>query len=105
MIVTGVCRQDFSKIVLSSKTELLLSPNPAGDEQTINITTKEVGKFVLSVYSVQGIKLKSFEFEKTGTKLKQITQILELNDLRTGIYQYILKTPSEVITKEVVVVR
>jgi hypothetical protein len=102
--VLGICREGESPRLLKrgNPTALLnIYPNPARDNTSINYTLNESGQ--TDIYLID-------EMGKTALSLLSKNAIpgsyslkAKLEDIRNGSYFLILKTPSEMFTKKILI--
>lgn len=104
LVVTGVCQQSLSMLKTFTKINIEINPNPAGDEAEITITSEEKGSLNINVYSVQGMKLESKDISLSNLS-GSTTVKLNMKDYPTGLYEIVLQTPGEVLTRQIMVVK
>lgn len=80
-----------------------IAPTPASDIITIEFSIAEKGETKLELYNALGVLIKSIPIstETVGKK----TEIISLENVGSGQYFLILKTPEEKITKQIPIVK
>ncbi len=100
----GICREGGTRLINpTGKAEILqIIPNPASDDIEIKVNLIEDGVSTLSVYNVNGVKLREFSLND-GTGLK--TMYLNINDFANGLYFIQLLTPTVVNYQKLMIVK
>ena len=82
---------------------MTITPNPAGDKVKIRVESEEQGSLAIAIYTIQGVKIKSFNYINKQKKDHNI--IINLNDFSEGLYQIVLKSPKRVISKPFIILK
>jgi hypothetical protein len=100
----GICREGGTRLINpTGKAEILsIIPNPASDDVEINVNLIEDGFSTLSVYNVNGLKLREFKFDD-GTGLKSIE--INAREFDNGLYFIKLQTPTVIENKKLMIVK
>ncbi len=105
-IYNTVCAIDLSQIRLFEPATLRISPNPAAEYVSISIRTQEVGLHQLFLYSTEGVLVHKVVFDKTDSKEVSIyNQDINFLDISSGMYRLILRTPMQVISEELAIIK
>ena len=84
---------------------MTIMPNPAGEEVEVKVQTEEEGNFIITIYTIQGIKVETKESVKTSGGKEEFIINLRIGDYPNGLYQAVLKTPSHVVSSQIVIVK
>lgn len=103
LAITDVCIQNYRIIKSFNPTELSIIPNPTNDEAEIIVETDETGNFTIDIYSVNGNKIKKISWVNERKGLMK--QILDLKDFSSGLYQVVLRSPSNLIRSQLIITR
>lgn len=76
----------------------LLYPNPTSDIVTISFNSTTGNEIIMEVFDIRGRKLKSFNFENTGS----ISNEIDLSNYDSGIYLIKIKDGSNQSTKKII---
>ncbi len=100
----GICREGGTRLFNpSGKVELMqINPNPASEDIEIKVNLIEDGASTVSVYNLNGIKLREFILNK-GVGLKTLN--LNLNDYDSGLYFIQLRTPTVLNYQKLMIVK
>jgi len=86
--------------------QLKIQPNPANDYLEINIEGDEQGYFTLSLYDLQGIKINEKTWQRDHRDHNANENFsMPLTNFSVGVYKVVLKTPSSVITKSLMIIK
>ena len=91
----GICQAGGARLLNpNGKISMsLLRPNPPKDYAEVDIETTENGKTTLELYSTDGKKVRTF-IDGIIEPTHRILQ-LDLQELQSGMYILLLKTPTE----------
>ena len=99
--IDSVCVFPLRNIQLMDPTTLSINPNPASEQLNIDITTGIQGTMKLELVATDGRVIYTNSWmQSTRTKQMQINTI----NIPSGLYQVLLITPYDAITKSVIVV-
>lgn len=96
--VNGVCGQNISSIKLFKPASLQVIPNPVREKGYFSFISDTDGICTVGIYNVNGEKLLYHSIN--AIKSKEYTLPLELNDISTGLFLIILKTPASSLKKQ-----
>lgn len=99
----GVCAHSLRSIINTELTKLYLYPNPVMDCLTINIISEEIGLFDLIIYSSTGSKYHTSSWSSDSKQ--NISHRIDVSNFNTGIYFIVLKTPWNVISSKLFIVK
>ncbi|MBM2813239.1 MAG: hypothetical protein HW421_1 [Ignavibacteria bacterium] len=103
--IIGVCSFDIRKIKSYSPSKLEVSPNPAYSDISIEIFSSARGQHSIELFSPEGRKL--FSQEIPGSE-NNISLKLKINpkeqQISSGVYFVVFKTPTGVLTKQIVII-
>lgn len=104
----GTCAFPIRRIQLMgsafSLPDVVISPNPADHTAGIDIATSEEGGHAVSVYNLQGRLVWKEYFVHSGDRSVHSLPI-PTDRLGTGLYQVVLTTPSQAVTRILSVIR
>jgi hypothetical protein len=106
MIRTKICRDTTPRLLKSGiPNQLLLSPNPAGDEVDLKLSLLEAGRHVLDIFNLNGeaVTIDDFEVVRGGNKVFEYN--LDLGKFSTGFYYILVRTPSRVFGETLMIVK
>ncbi len=103
--IDGVCVQNIRRIGGFKLTEMQISPNPANQSINITIESGEVGTFELSIYSTEGIEIENYKWHRTKSSPEANEFNIDLTKISSGIYRIMLRSPMEIISKPLSVVK
>lgn len=105
--INNLCQSPISRVQSFQRSSVELSPNPVADFVNIEADCQEAGAYEIKIYNLSGIELKSFDwFIKREGDYKQQRDInLDVSGYSSGLYQLTMKTPSEIITKRLFIVK
>jgi hypothetical protein len=87
-----------------SPTTLQIMPNPASDNEIeIVFEGEEVGLHTLNIYNIQGIIVDSREW--INEKNSRRTIVLDTKNFPDGVYEVVLKSPMNIISKKLMVLK
>ncbi|MBX3042884.1 MAG: T9SS type A sorting domain-containing protein [Candidatus Kapabacteria bacterium] len=98
------CFQDYRIIKTYKPLNMKISPNPVRAFTEIIIESQEVGKHFVDIYSVDGRLIESYELNSFENMNLQIIQINPDKYIQ-GIYQVVLKSPWNIITERILVIK
>jgi hypothetical protein len=104
-ICVNLCDAGGKRLILSTKELYLMpsNPNPCSSSAVINFQTIESGKTELALYDIFGRKV---EVVFSGDlKAGQYSQTIDVSTKPSGVYFYILKTPSQTLVQKLNVLR
>lgn len=99
----GLCVTDLSRVTSFQPTQMLVQPNPAQDKISVSINSEESGEFHLTLYNVTGslIKSENWKADEASSKLYDF----DLSSFQSGVYFLVLKSPWNVISEKVLIVK
>jgi uncharacterized protein (TIGR02145 family) len=100
----GICREGGTRLFNpTGKVEIMqINPNPASDEIEISFNLIEDGTSTLSVYNLNGVKMK--EFNLAGeTGFRKIN--LDARDFANGLYFIQLQTPTVITNQKFMILK
>ena len=101
---TTTCAFPIRRIQLFTPTTLLIQPNPTNSvEIEIKFEGDEEGLHTLNFYNNQGIKIDSKEWLNAKNNKRDFK--FNLNDYPNGVYYIVLKSPWNVISKPLMVMK
>ena len=97
------CAFDLSHVELFNPTSMNIMPNPANEEIGITISGDEEANYTLAIYNLQGICVasKNWVHKKSETSIFRFTS----DNFSSGVYQVVLKSDWDAISKPLVVVK
>ncbi|MEI6091063.1 MAG: T9SS type A sorting domain-containing protein [bacterium] len=97
------CAYDIRHIQLFDPISLQIQPNPASDEIEVIIEGDEQGYYTLILYDLQGMEIdkKTWNRNQKGIDCFKFP----LNNVSNGVYQVVVKSPWNILTKSVVIVK
>ena len=99
-----VCAQDLRRVQFFNPTTFTIQPNPANsNEIEIKFEGDEEGIHSLNFYNIQGIKIDSKEWLNAKKGKKDLK--FDLKDYPNGVYYVVLKSPWNVISKPLMVIK
>jgi hypothetical protein len=81
-----------------------ISPSPANSFAEISIKSQEVGKHFVELYSIDGRLLRKVELDGFSSNNSQIVRI-NTQDFTQGFYQVVLKSPWNVLTGNIFIIK
>ncbi|MBM2817373.1 MAG: hypothetical protein HW421_4135 [Ignavibacteria bacterium] len=104
-ILQPVCKTSLRRITTFEKVTMTVLPNPAGDAVEVRITGSEQGNFTLNIYTIEGIKIESFQFSNEQNKIFEKKFQINTENYPSGIYFIILNKPMGVERERLNVVK
>jgi hypothetical protein len=100
---TYACAMELRQIHLFNPIKLQIQPNPAIDEIEVIIEGDELGFYTLSLYDLQGMKID----EKTWNRKHKGKDSYKFStdNYPNGVYQVVVQSPWNVISKSVMIVK
>ncbi len=106
LIRTKVCRDTTPRLLKSGiPNQLLLSPNPAGDEVNLKLSLLEAGRHVLEIFNLNGEAVTIDDFVVARGGIKEFEYNLDLGKFSSGFYYILVKTPSRVFGETLMIVK
>ncbi len=101
--LNNICVFNLRHVGIFNPTTMSVLPNPANDNVKINIYSDEDGYFNLKIYNIQGelIESKTWHHNKSETN----NFMINLENLSSGLYQVIFRSPSDYIVKELLIIK
>ncbi|KAA5542945.1 Ig-like domain-containing protein [Adhaeribacter rhizoryzae] len=84
-ILAAVKNPDVSEEILVNENILLVYPNPAKDQTTVNFTLATTGYYTLDLFDIRGAKIKTIVAGQALAN-KSFDVKLKVNDLAEGVY-------------------
>ncbi len=100
-----VCSYDIRRVQGFKLTEMQISPNPANQSIKISIESGEVGAFNLSIYAADGVEVRNYRWQRTKSSLELNEINIGLSEISSGIYRIMLRSPMEIISQPLSVVK
>ncbi|MBI3259638.1 MAG: T9SS type A sorting domain-containing protein, partial [Ignavibacteriae bacterium] len=101
--LTGVCRDGGMRIYNSgSILSLSMQPNPASDVLNMIVTASEVGQHKITLTNTLGEEI-GVLFDNVISGINEITG--SLSDIPDGVYFVVLHSPSQVLTKRLLIAK
>ncbi len=97
-----ICFRNFRLVKKFMDASVEISPNPAGSAVNVSVKSSESGWFELDVYTLNGEKIDSKKWHNDGRLFKN-EYSYDLSGFASGLYQVVVKTPTKVIAKKLVV--
>lgn len=104
LTITGVCQPTISLIQAFTPISIQVIPNPANEEIEINVISDETGRFEINIFTLQGVKVEYKVWNKENKNHKYNLK-LNLNDFSNGIYQIILKSPQNIVSEKMMIIK
>ncbi len=105
-IEISACAYDLKHLLPFEPATMEVSPNPAAEYVSISIRTQETGLHQLFLYSTEGVLVHKVEFDKTDSKEVSIyNQDINILNIHSGMYRFILRTPMQVISEKLVIIK
>ncbi|MBM2815084.1 MAG: hypothetical protein HW421_1846 [Ignavibacteria bacterium] len=104
-ILQPVCKTSLRRITTFEKVKMSVQPNPAGDAAEVRITGSEQGAFSLNIYTIEGIKIGTYEFTNEQNKIFEKKFQINTEKYSSGIYFIVLNKPMGVERERLNVVR
>ncbi len=105
-ILQRICLEGGMRLVTAATTRTTLAqnkPNPASDVTTIDFSLLERGLTTITVYSIMGEAVIQAMTDRLDPGLYSLD--LEVNRLPSGVYFYVLQTPTDRKTRRMEVIR
>lgn len=103
VIYSGLCKEGGTRLIGQSQSiAMMLKPNPGGDDVTITVHNSEKGFCTLTIYNTQGEEVWNNSW--VALPMLQTEHRLQ-QQLPSGIYQVVCRTPSQIIQERLVIVR
>ncbi len=101
---TKICAFPIRRIQFFTPTSFSIHPNPSNsNEIEIKFEGDEEGLHTLNFYNIQGIKIDSKEWLNAKNSKRDFK--FDLKDYQNGVYYVVLKSPWNVISKPMMVVK
>jgi hypothetical protein len=104
-LITDACAIEIRGIRYYKPTTMSVNPNPAGENFNIDIITQSIGKHVIYIYDFRGDLFKNIEFNIDENSPLNHTFLLNSINFNQGIYNIILKSPWDILSIPLVIVR
>ena len=103
--LTDVCSEGGDRLLINTANKNMSEslPNPASKESTISYTLIEEGQVSLNIYDANGIIVMEVENEFKSPGSYELT--LDVSNLSSGIYYYVLITDSERTSRKFTVIK
>ncbi len=106
LTVKDFCAFNIRRVKYLYRTNMMVSPNPASEDLSVNVDTKEGGKFELSIYNITGSLIyKDSWITSEGEVNKNKNLSIGLNNFSDGTYTVVLKTPNEALRRPLVIIK
>ncbi|MBM2815400.1 MAG: C-terminal target protein [Ignavibacteria bacterium] len=92
-ILLPVCKTSLRRITTFEKVKMTVQPNPAEDNAEVFITGSEQGAFTLNIYTIEGIRIESFQFINEQNKIFEKKILINTENYPSGIYFIVLNKP------------
>ncbi len=102
-LLVKACGLELRQILPFNPIKLQIQPNPAGNEVEVIITGDELGYYSIYLFDLQGIKMEEMHWKRTEKSDDSFK--FRFNNISTGVYQVILKSPWSTISKPVIIVK
>ena len=101
--IEGVCVHEFFDLNFFSETETKISPNPATEYLTVDISTEEKGKISVLLSDITGRIIKKENFNNEGKN--QYNIIFDVSQYNSGSYVVKVLTPTKMQTKRIIILK
>lgn len=101
LLINDICVFGMRRVSSFEKSRMEISPNPAGEQIKVNIVSEEKGRFVFSLYSMDGKKVYSEEW--AGEKGRSLN--ISASDFRQGLYTAVLLTPWNTLSQQLIIAK
>jgi hypothetical protein len=102
LIVSGVCVRNLSRIKYYNPLKVQISNNISGDKALVNISGDETGSGVISVYTIEGTRINTINFNKSQ---KSLTENIDLTQIVNGFYLITVRINNKFITKNISIIK
>lgn len=104
LIVTG-CNLQFRRLKGFDLANLTVQPQPSDDVVEIGVTGSEAGRYVATVWGVDGRKWFQKTFHKIDGDSSEVYIAVDMSTFGTGTYLVVLQTPFSVQSQSIVWMR
>ncbi len=99
----GICQPQLSNVVLTDNAAASIHPNPAVGEISLKVYNTS-GAHEITFYNTIGEKLMTDNVMKSSDNYSE-EFIIDVSSLPSGVYQVVIRTASDVLTKSLVIVK
>ncbi|MFP4527606.1 MAG: choice-of-anchor D domain-containing protein [Candidatus Kapaibacterium sp.] len=101
-----VCEQGGPRLLdYVTLSKLAISPNPVAGTADIDINAAETGNYELRLVNICGMNLLLDSWHKSLNDPSERRYVLNSAEFSSGVYSLILKTPTEFVVKQIIVVK
>ncbi len=105
-IALDICKEGGDRLLAqANRTDLIINPNPAGKVIKIKMFLQEIGNYSLKLYDLSGKLFYENIIENTIFAGTEKSLQLSTESIGTGEYMMMLISPSQSISKKVVVIK
>lgn len=104
-ISTELCVSELRPIKLFKPTNFSISPNPVCDFLNLTVNSQEKGIFVVELINQQGNVVKQIEWQQIDGIYKEQKFNIPANDISSGLYMLVLKSPWYIFSSKVLIVK
>lgn len=98
----GICVRNMSRVQSFKPSKMSISPNPSSDKINVKISSGEKGLFELLIYNMQGVEVYKTLWASNDFSEKAIQ--INSSDFSGGLYQAVLRSPTDCLFEKVLVV-
>lgn len=100
----GACQPDLLKVTRNNATFAKIAPNPSNGEIEVTVTNTQAGEHEISFVNSIGSRLLTTTLTKSADNYSEGFR-LDVSSLPAGVYMMVIKTATEVLTENLVIVK